>query len=108
MQRDSTEALEHLHRRLERRQLREPHDLAIQVIPALKLVEEERVILAEHESIRGRERRLLRREMLEPLEVRRAPVRALAEDEPAAGEELENVVTRLQDLTLERLAATDD
>src|SRR5215213_8867414 len=40
--------------------------------------------------------------------MRRAPVGALAVDEPAPGEELEDVVARLEDLALERLAAAND
>jgi hypothetical protein len=43
--------------------------------------------------------------MLEPLEVRRAPVGALAEHEPATGEEFQDVVARLEDFALERLPA---
>src|SRR5215218_8276491 len=38
----------------------------------------------------------------------RAPVGALAVDEPAPGEELEDVVARLADLALEGLPAADD
>ena len=40
--------------------------------------------------------------------MRRTPVRALAVDEPAAGEEFQDVVPRLEDLPLEGLAAADD
>ena len=38
----------------------------------------------------------------------RVPVGALAEDEAPPGEELEDVMPRLQDLALERLSAPDD
>src|SRR6476661_2372485 len=40
--------------------------------------------------------------------MRRAPVRALAVDEPAPGEELEDVMARLENLALEGLAAAHD
>src|SRR6266700_2928716 len=56
------------------------------------------MIFAEHPAIGRREGRLLGREMLEPPEMRRAPVGAFAEDEAAARE----------DLALERFAAADD
>src|SRR5258708_2137995 len=46
--------------------------------------------------------------MLEPPEVRRAPVGALAIDEAAPREELEDVVPRLENLPLEGLAAAND
>ena len=40
--------------------------------------------------------------------MRRPPVRTVAIDEAARGEELENVVSRFEHLALERLATTDD
>jgi hypothetical protein len=46
--------------------------------------------------------------MLEPLEVRRAPVRACPEHEAAAREEFQDVVAGLEDLALKGLAATHD
>jgi len=47
-------------------------------------------------------------EMLEPAQMRRTPVGALAKHEPATGEELQNVVPRLEDLPLKRFATPHD
>jgi hypothetical protein len=55
-----------------------------------------------------RERRTLRREVEQPLKMRRTPVRPLAEHEPTTREELEDGVARLEDLALEGLSAADD
>ena len=89
-------------------QQRELFDLPIELVTPLQLVHQQRVILAIHQPIVRRERRALGREVLQPLEMRRAPVRPLAEHEPAAGEELEDIVARLEDLALERLPAAHD
>src|SRR4249919_3822502 len=66
------------------------------------------MILAKHQAIDGCERRLLCREMLESAQMRRTPVGALAKHEAATGEELQNVVPRLEDLPLKRLATPHD
>jgi hypothetical protein len=97
-----------LHRGLERREFRQPLDLAIEIVAPLQLVEQQCVILAEHEPVGRREWRLFGRQMLEPAEMGRAPVRALAIHESAPGEELEDVVPGLENLPLECLSATDD
>src|SRR6185437_1603537 len=51
---------------------------------------------------------MVSREVLEPFEVRRAPVGALAEDEPASRQKFEDVVPGLEDLALEGLTAAHD
>jgi hypothetical protein len=66
------------------------------------------VVLAKDEPVGGRQWGGLAREVFEPPEVRRAPVGAVAVDEPAPGQELEDVVARLEDLALEGLPAADD
>jgi hypothetical protein len=50
------------------------------------------MILAKDEAILGGERGAIGGQVLQPLEVRRAPVGPLAEDEAAPGEELQDVV----------------
>ena len=103
MQGDPTEALEALHHRLQRRQLRQSLDLVIELVAPLQLVQKEGVVLTKHQAIGRRQGRVLRRQVLQPLQVRPTPVRSLPEHEPAAGEELEDVVPRLEDLALEGL-----
>jgi hypothetical protein len=75
---DPAEALQRLDGGLEGGQLSQAHDLAIELLAALQLVQEERMIFAKHEPIGRREWRLLAREVLEPVQMRRGPVGALA------------------------------
>ena len=64
--------------------------------------------LAIDQSILWRERRPVGRQVLQPLQVRRAPVGALPKHEPAARQELEDVVPRFEDLALESFPAPHD
>ncbi|MDQ2664776.1 MAG: hypothetical protein M3Z05_02095 [Gemmatimonadota bacterium] len=96
--------MQRLHHRLQRRQLGELFDLAIQLFAALQLVHQQGVILAVDDAILGGERRRVRRQVLQPLEMRRAPVRPLTKDEAARRQELQDVVPRLQNPPREGLA----
>ncbi len=90
LERDPAETLEALHHRRERRQLGEPGDLPIELLTPLQLW----VRRASGAAVSP---------------MRRTPVRALAEHEAAARQqELEDIVTRLEDLALERLASPHD
>jgi hypothetical protein len=80
------------HHRRERWELGQLLDLPIQLIAALEFVHQERVVLAIDEPVVHGERGALRGQVLQPAEVRRAPVGALADDEPPAGEALQEVV----------------
>lgn len=62
------------------------------------------MVLAVDQAILGRERGGVRRQVLQPLQVRRAPIRSLAEHEAARRQELQDVVPGLEDLALEGLA----
>jgi hypothetical protein len=53
---NAAEALEGLHRGFAGRELGQADDLAIELVAPLQLADEQRVILAEHESIGGLER----------------------------------------------------
>lgn len=66
------------------------------------------MVFAEDQPVVLFERAVLSGHMQQPLEMRTAPVGAFAKDEAAAGQELEDVVTRLENLFLERLAAAHD
>src|SRR5688500_1986541 len=108
LQRDPAEALEAGDGGGDGRRQRQRFNLSIEFVAPLAFVHEQRVVLAEDEPIRRRERGRLAREVFEPPEVRGAPVGAVAVDEPAPGQELEAVVARLEDLALEGLPAADD
>lgn len=108
VERDAAKAWQARDHRRERWQARELLDLAIQLVTPLQFVHEERVVLPKHEPIVRGERRAVRRQVLQPLQMGRAPVGAVAKDEAAAGEEYENVVARLEDLALERFPAAHD
>ena len=73
-------------------------DLSVEFLAALQLVQQECVILAIHQAIFRRERGAVRRQLLQPAEMRRTPVRAFAEDEATRGQELQDVVPRPEDL----------
>jgi len=66
------------------------------------------VILAKHQPILQRKRGAIRGEMLEPRQMRATPVRAFAEHEAATGQELQDLVSRLENLALERFPRADD
>jgi hypothetical protein len=66
------------------------------------------MVLTIDKPVVWRERRVRGGQVLEPLEMWRASVGALAKHEAAPGEELEDVVPGLKDLALNRLAAADD
>ena len=66
------------------------------------------MVLPIDEAILRRERRPVRRQVLQPRLMRRAPVRPVAEDEPARRQELQDVVPRLEDLALEGLPTPND
>ena len=90
-------------RRVGRRQ-REGRDLLIQDVPTRAFVFEEREVLAEDQPILGRKRRRRARELTQPRVVRGALPESPPVEEPAAREELENVVARLDHFSLQRLA----
>jgi hypothetical protein len=66
------------------------------------------MILAKDQPIGRRQRRLVGRQMLQPPEMRRAPVGTVSNDQPTAREKLQDVVPGLEDLTLKRLATPHD
>ncbi len=66
------------------------------------------MVLAIDESVLRGQRRVIGREMLQPVQMRRAPVGAVAKDESALRKEFEDVVPRLEDLALKRLPAAHD
>jgi hypothetical protein len=88
------------------RRERERLDTAIELVSALELVLEEREVLGEHDAILLGQHVGLEH-LTDPVQVARGPVRAFAVDEPAAAQELEDVVAGLDDLALEGLSAAD-
>src|SRR4051812_43104456 len=63
------------------------------------------MVLAKHEPIVGGKGRAVGRQMLQPLQMGRAPVGSLAKYKAAPREELQDVVARFEDLALEGLPA---
>jgi hypothetical protein len=108
VRRHAPEAAEPADGGFEARAERELLDLGVERVTPLELVLEEGEVLAEHEAVLGRQRRVVARERGEPAPVRLRPVGALAVDEAAAGEELEQVVPALEQLALQGLAAAHD
>ena len=105
------QAAEALERRVDRRvrgRQREGRDLLIQDVPTREFVFEEREVLAEDQPILGRKRRRRARELTQPRVVRGALPESPPVEEPAAREELENVVARLDHFSLQRLATPHD
>jgi hypothetical protein len=76
----------------------------VELVPALELVLEEGEVLGEHRAVLVGQGVGLEH-LADPVEMADGPVRALAVEEAASAQELENVVARLDDLALEGLAA---
>jgi hypothetical protein len=81
VERDAAKALQTRDHRRERRQEGELFDLTIQFIASLELVHQQGMVLSKHEPVVRGERRSVSRQVLQPLEVGRAPVGAVAKHE---------------------------
>jgi proline iminopeptidase len=82
-------------------------DPLIELVSALQLVLEQREVLGEHDGVfLGQSARL--EHLSDPVQVALGPVGAVAIDEAAPAHELQDVVTRLDDLALEGLAAAHE
>ena len=102
LQHDPAKAPACLHHRRQVRQQGRAFDLPIELGAPLQFVVEQRMILAEYQAIVGRQGGAVRRQVLQPLHVRCAPVGALAIHKPAQREARQDVLARLEDLATAR------
>ena len=87
---------------------RQRFDLCIKLDAARQLVLEQRKVLAKDDGIFRREDSVASRKSMEPGHMPTTPMRPGPIDKATTGEELENVVTGLEQLALNRFAAPDE
>jgi hypothetical protein len=91
----------------ERRERGQLFDLPSELVAALQLVQQERVVLAVESVDRFEQQRAIGGQILQPPEVRSAPSGSLTEHEAAAGDEPQEIVPRLtSDPGIARFART--